>query len=403
MTVLKQYNTSTAVWETIVVGQPGEAGIVNGTVAPADTSVLWLDTADAESQVAIPAGGTAGQILAKTTGTDYATGWVDNPGSRNAVINGGFDIWQRGNTFNPSGAWTYVADRWRAIGVGSGFTRAVTRETFTPGVAPVAGYEGAHFLKYNQSVAGTGNVVNHLETQIEDVRTFAGQTITLSFWAKAASNITLDNIKLMQDFGGVTAVVDTNFVTSLAIGTSWTRYTFTINAPSIAGKSFNANSYIGIRFNLPLNSVFNFDLWGVQLEAGSVATPFKRNGANIADELVACQRYYVRFNSAAESAYAYYGTGHGWSTTNSNVLLRLPVTMRTSPTSLEFATISNYRVYDGPNSVTLTGLTLDGNTTTRDMAMLNTTVSSGLTTTRAYSLTNNNVGSAFIGISAELN
>lgn len=60
-----------------IAGPAGPAGIVTSTSAPTDTSVVWLDT-DEEPDVPVPAGGTAGQLLAKIDGTDYNTQWVDN-------------------------------------------------------------------------------------------------------------------------------------------------------------------------------------------------------------------------------------------------------------------------------------------------------------------------------------
>ena len=56
-------------------GDTGDTGVVVGTTAPADTSKLWADTGDAGSQV-IPAGGTTGQALVKSSSTDYATTWA---------------------------------------------------------------------------------------------------------------------------------------------------------------------------------------------------------------------------------------------------------------------------------------------------------------------------------------
>lgn len=57
-----------------IAGPIGPAGIVTSTTAPSDTSVVWLDT-DEVPDVPVPAGGTDGQVLKKTSSTDYATAW----------------------------------------------------------------------------------------------------------------------------------------------------------------------------------------------------------------------------------------------------------------------------------------------------------------------------------------
>jgi hypothetical protein len=319
--------------------------------------------------------------------------------SGNAVINGGFDIWQRGaGSFNPSGGWVFTADRWRVIGVGSGFTRAVTRETFTPGAAPVAGYESQYFLKYNQSVAGTGDTANHLETQLEDVRQFAGQTVTVSFYAKAASSLTLTNIVLLQEFGsGGSSTVSTTLVNSPVIGTSWTRFTYTATLPSISGKTIGTSNFLALRFNFPFNTTFNFDIWGVQVEAGSTATAFKRNSPSLQAELAACQRYYFQTDSKNNFFYA----GSAYSSTIFFMPIPLPVVMRTNAASLSVtATASDYRVQSGGSFITCSTVpTLE--TSIAQTAMIRLTVSSGLTAGyggNGSGATNN----AFFGLNAEL-
>ena len=57
-------------------GLPGAAGIVTSATAPSDTSVLWADTTVTTNNALIPAGGTTSQVLAKSSGTDYATQWT---------------------------------------------------------------------------------------------------------------------------------------------------------------------------------------------------------------------------------------------------------------------------------------------------------------------------------------
>ena len=59
-----------------VDGDTGDTGVVISESEPASTDVLWLDS-DAVAEVPVPVGGTAGQVLAKSSSTDYDTEWTD--------------------------------------------------------------------------------------------------------------------------------------------------------------------------------------------------------------------------------------------------------------------------------------------------------------------------------------
>jgi hypothetical protein len=213
---------------------------------------------------------------------------------KNKVINGAFDNWQRGTTFTPTNS-TYTADRFAMTSDGTGATRTITQQTFTPGTAPVAGYEGRFFLRYVQTVAGSSGTGNYLFHRIEDVRTFAGQTVTLSFWAKADATrvVTLTLGQLFGTGGSPSSQVDTSLGT-VSLTTSWVRYTATVAVPSISGKTIGTanDSNLQVLLTYPTNATMTIDLWGVQLEAGSSATPFQTATGNPASELAACQRYY---------------------------------------------------------------------------------------------------------------
>ena len=217
-------------------------------------------------------------------------------GFRNAIINGDFRIWQRGTSLTlSSGDRTFLADRWSTEYDGSGATRVLSQQSFTLGSPPVSGYETAYFHRFNQSVAGSSGTYNLLQQRIEDVRTFAGQTVTVTFWAKAASAFTMPSLTWQQNFGtggSPSSGPSTNIATNIAITTSWTKYTYTVVVPSISGYTIGTTTpgFLGLRFFLPLNSTFTFDLWGVQLEQNFQPTPFEQRPIGV--ELALCQRYY---------------------------------------------------------------------------------------------------------------
>ena len=319
---------------------------------------------------------------------------------KNKIINGDFGIWQRGTSFNTNAS--YCADRWLPLWDGSGATRTISQQTFTPGTAPVSGYEGQYFLRFAQSVAGTGSTYNVVNQRIEDVRNFAGQSVSFSFWAKASGSISMASApSLNQNFGsGGSATVYQGFPlgTAPALTTSWQRFTFTTTVPSISGKTIGTSSYLEIGFNLPLNTTFTIDIWGVQLEAGSVATPFTTASGSIGGELALCQRYYQRFTNL--SAYERFGFGSAVSTSAVQITVPLKVTLRTTASAIDYAGIT---IYDGTTqSTAATSVVLDS--ASANFPEVTISGSIGVTTIyRPYwAIGNGTVNGSYLGFSAEL-
>ena len=261
---------------------------------------------------------------------------------KNKIINGGFDIWQRGTTFSAHNS--YTSDRWLLLIDGAGATRSVSQQSFTPG-NPITGYEPTFFLRYNQSVAGSSATFNIIEQRIEDVRTLAGQNVTISFWAKASSSTTITS-QMQQVFGtGGSSEVQSISTQTHNLTTSWTRYSYTATVASISGKTIGTNSFATFRFNFPNNSTFTVDIWGVQVEKGSTATEFEQR--HITDEIRLCQRYFWRGFVAA---------GGGWGGSGGTVPLvcwPYPVKMRAAPI---WAWISGGIAGNGNQGYNITGV-----------------------------------------------
>jgi hypothetical protein len=153
-----------------------------------------------------------------------------------------------------------------------------------------------------------------------------------------------------QDFGsgGSPSAIVNQSVGTVTLSTSWTRYSVTFTLPSIAGKTLGTNNNDGVSVRLLLSAGtsvnnnqgigiqnFTFDTWGHQWEAGSTATPFRRNANSLQGELAACQRYYYRNSSTATGARL--GFGMQSSTTQADIVLYLPVPLRTPPSSVGFS------------------------------------------------------------------
>jgi hypothetical protein len=291
----------------------------------------------------------------------------------------------------------------------------MSSQTFTPGTAPVAGYEGKTFLRVVTSGQTLSSAYTFVQQAIEDVRSYAGQTVTLSFWAKAATGTPKIAPFFQQDFGtggSPSTAVTTLPAANTTISTSWARYTTTITLPSLSGKTIGTNansSFLLLRFWISVGSDRNaecnslgiqsntFDIWGVQLEAGSAATAFQTATGSIQGELAACQRYYWR--ATAGSAFQSFASGQAKASTSAFYTLTNPVFMRVFPSSLEYSTLG---LLNGAGSVagSVTALSLSYPGT--QASLIEATVASGLTAGQGSQLVANNSTSAYIGVNAEL-
>jgi hypothetical protein len=317
---------------------------------------------------------------------------------KNKVINGAFNNWQRGTSFTAPAVFAYTADRWQTVCNGTIGSLVVSQQAFTAGTAPVAGYEGTYFLR-QLTTGQSGGSVQAIAQRIEDVRTFANQTITFSFWAKADTSRNW-TCRFIQSFGsGGSGDVSTANSSNFAVTTSWQRFSATFTLASIAGKTIGAGSYLYAIIDGPVNTGQTMDIWGVQVEAGSIATPFQTaSGGSPQAELAMCQRYYWR--STASAAYSRLtNSGYGQSATAITIPLVNPVEMRTQATTLDYG--GTVGAYDGTNITNCTAVTLDSSSSPK-ISVIAGTVASGLTQYRPYGFIANNSSTAYIGLSAEL-
>lgn len=313
---------------------------------------------------------------------------------KNKIINGDFRIWQRGTTLTDPAGGVYLADRWRTNYGGLAPTaRTYNQQTFTAGTAPVAGYEGTFFARMTVTTKGT-NVRAGFGQPIEDVRTFAGQAVTVSFWAKSDSART-GAIQIQQNFGtGGSTTVEQE--ASINLTSSWQRFTQTFTLGSMSGKTIGTDTALILNIFHTSANGSTLDLWGVQVEYGSKATPFQTaSGGSPQAELAMCQRYYVRFGGS--SAYENFGSAFATSTTQALCLVNLPVTQRIAASAVEYSTNA---LYDLPSFFAVTAFSINGNST--NQIRLQATVASGLTQYRPCDLLANNSTSAYLGFSAEL-
>jgi hypothetical protein len=196
---------------------------------------------------------------------------------------------------------------------------------------------------------------------------FAGKTVTFSFYARAGANFSAASSALAYSVNTGTGT-DQNLLsgytgqaapisTTATLTTTWQRFTATAALSSSA-------TQIGVAFAYtPVGTAGAndyFEVTGVQLEVGSVATPFHTYAATIQGELAACKRYFNRMINASGQLVP---GGLYFSATNTAVIgVAYPVEMRTAPTLT--ATAANFNI-SGAATATSNGVTtFDNNTQT---------------------------------------
>jgi hypothetical protein len=320
-------------------------------------------------------------------------------GGKNAIINGGFDYWQRGTSGFTSGG-AYNADRWKFYQDGAGVTATITQQALTAG--SIVGVDSAFCFQWSVTVAGSGATTNVLYSLVENVQTFAGQTTVLSFYAKSDATRTAVAPTVNQNFGSggsatVGATVTATSGNPANLTTSWQRFSYTVALPSITGKTVGTSSYLEVNIKLPINTTQVTQVVGVQLEVGSVPTQFSRAGGNIQGELAACQRYYWR-STGVEAYGRVAGLGIAASTTSVLFAPSIPVSMRVYPSSIDYA---NMCVYDGVTILAASPITLQTGAGSLNSTSVNATVT-GAVLYRPYFLAANNNTAGYIGFNAEL-
>jgi hypothetical protein len=335
-----------------------------------------------------------------TTGLSWQEENVFNP-----VINGGYDVWQRGTVSSVSAnvLTQYVADRWQPY-------RAVTGATINRVASGLTGFDYA--ARIQRDSGNTAIDALYWASSIETANTlpFAGKTITYSFYARAGANYSSSasglNVRLFTGTGtnqnilagytgSVTAVSQTATLT-----TSWQRFQYTATLDS------NVAEMGPYFFYVPVGTAGAndyFEVTGVQIEVGSVARPFRRTGKSITAEILECQRYYYRV-SADGLTDLVSNTGIATTTTSATFPVQLPVQMRVIPTAMDFSTtFSLYRISDFVTDTQPTNITFNAANCSNLYAQYTITTSSGLTAFRPYVLrANPTAGGAFIGFSSEL-
>jgi len=312
------------------------AKTINSPVAPSNPAAgdQWFNTDTGQLFIYYTDANTSQWVESRAPIT--ADGYI----SPNYIINGAFEINQRNLTSTT--ATGYGFDRWFFTSAGGTTTHSTQSSAAGAGPTPDSPANFARTVTTGQSASSD---LAYIAQRVEGVRTLAGKTVTVSFWAKAASAGARVSVELNQWFGaGGSSEINTPSG-SISISTSWARYSVTMNVPSIFGRTIGTTDFLNVILWFSAGSTFatrsssiglqnnTFDVWGVQLEEGTVATPFRRNANSIQGELAACQRYFVAF-----PVNSYFISNPYFAVNLSGgpqlPMTPLPVPMRVAPTSV---------------------------------------------------------------------
>ena len=330
-----------------------------------------------------------------TSTVEQNTGGAVSPyvAGKNAVINGGMDIWQRGTSFSVGNGWIYTADRWQST-EGAG-TWTLSRES---SVVPLG---SQYSLKLTSGGTTSGQIATLIETA--NVTQFQGKTITISAQVAASTSIPMaislyysttadDNITNTS-----TAISATTGGTATPTSTTFVTLTGTYAIPSTA-------KTLQVRINSTGNmtSTQAFYVGQVQLEIGSVATSFSRAGGTLSGELAACQRYYwqTAWNTSGATTIMVSGIGIG-STQVAQAYCAHPVTMRAIPSAALNGT-SNMVFYNGAGGGTTFAISAIASQNSSTIAGTLSITTSGTTANVVYNLLALTAGNGYISFSAEL-
>lgn len=270
------------------------------------------DTVDAHDATAISYDNTSSSLTATevqaaidevearvdTSDAQLATG---NNHGKNLIINGDFSVWQRGT--GPFTTGVYTADRWLLST--SGGTASLSQATHTLGQTDVPN-NPSYYMDLDITTGADFCGINY---RGEGVATTAGETVTLSFWARGTNpgggSFAVRSRQYFGTGGSPSTTVNVEEDETLVLTSSWQKYTTTFTYGSITGKTMGTNNDDSYQILITQGSdtstdAWNIDISNVQLEFGDTATEFEY--VSPADQLARCQRYFERllFDSGSE-------------------------------------------------------------------------------------------------------
>lgn len=205
---------------------------------------------------------------------------------KNHIINGNFDIWQRGISETSANGERYLVDRFAVSDVVNG-SITVSQQAFVLGQTDVPN-NPRFYVNLNQ----TSGSYRYYQ-KIESVRALSGKTAVLSFYAKASTDLSIKAI-VEQSFGtggtpSSNVIIDNTSSYDLTV--AWKKFHTKLIVPDIKNKTLGTdfNDYLLVGIELPFGAI-KIDIAQIQLEEGELPSDFETR--LIAEEFALCKRYY---------------------------------------------------------------------------------------------------------------
>ena len=341
-------------------------------------------------------------------------------GMRNRIINGDMRIDQRnaGASVSINDVTLYTVDRWNGTDVTDGVFTVQQNSS-----APTGFVNSIKITTTTSDASLTTTQAAQIRQEIEGTNvsdlawgTANAKTVTLSFWVRSS---------LTGTFGGSlrNGAVDRSYPFSYSISVADTWEYKTVTIPGDTTGTWLTNNETGLRVTFGLGAgpdrsgtagswaAANYAsatgavsvigtlnatwyITGVQLEVGSVATPFERRPYGT--ELALCQRYYYLVGSGTNVPL---GSGSNYTTTSMYGILSFPVTMRIAPTISSTSGTNYYSFYRNANTDDFDSLSLQISGI-NGYVFYNSAQISGTAGHGGWVQTNN--ASAFVAFTAEL-
>ena len=327
---------------------------------------------------------------AKISGVTTATAFIPSQGqlsNRNLIINGAMQVAQRGTS---STASDVLLDRWYCTFSGTDESPTHAQHALTSSdTGPWAkGFRNSlHITNGNQTSVGNDYIHLMYRFEAQEIAncgwdyTNTSSYITVSFWVKSSVSQNFYGDLVSKDGTARNYVFDTGTLSA----NTWTKITKTI--PGNSGLQFDndVNSGLDLRlfqflgtYRTGSGSTTNawqtysssertpdqtstwyttndatWEITGVQLEVGSVATPFEHR--SYGDELLRCKRYFNMMADGSLGTARMISDGFWWSNNEVDFMYTFPVEMRTTPSVYQVMSTAYVQVQGGGVSPTLDG------------------------------------------------
>lgn len=312
----------------------------------AGTTQVWIDIAASDYANKAALAGSSTQSFAANDISISSQNGGQLAGFRNRLINGAFNIPQRGTSFTPTaGSVAYTLDRWWAY--------RPTSAAYT--VSQVAGSRQSYAMKIQRTAGDTTTNSITIGQTIESIncKDLAGRSVALSCWVKVGANYSGgSSLNIAINTGSVADQGSTG-----QAGGSWTTYAATttnIPSPTTTLVKYQVivtiptgTLEVGARLYWTPSGTAGADdsvyFEEMMLEPGIVSTPFEQRFDSL--EQLLCYRYYYRLKPSV--AYELFGPGVCDSTNRMYGYVQFPVPMRVVCTTIETSgTATDYYCYN---------------------------------------------------------